>query len=553
MALEFVRQQVASQKVVIFSEVSCRYSKAVKKALQDLGCVYPADTAVYELDQLVDGPDLKRALEIITGQSTVPQVFIGAKYIGGADCIVDLERTGKLEEKLTNAGATLVTPDTISLCRQHADQIHREAQELNKQKEFGKATAKYKEYVLMNKKAEMMAKLLAANRPAKRTISTIEPPIFPVLPSQLHVPATAGGRKLVNARIQASIVAAVVSDAAAMGVQWVYDDDLRQELEATAIRGGACGLDFLDPPANIFFTYDSGRNSPYGEQALVLLKSLAENDGLHVQNYTRAFHDFFGGDWCGYRDASCSGFLSKFDEGFRYPDTGADDFQANCFTRVPALAALFAGHPHLEASVAAACVVTQGTPEAVAWGCLAARMLQHVLFGVHPMEAVVVAAETGLDANRLEASGVGVEVRRQAANLYPKCAGLISEVARRAKDCCRDVVSDLGMNCHIPNSFQTAVHAALHYAGLWDEGRTWAHPAQCLAACVRDTLKQGGCCASRATFAGALLAAYLAPWALREGGSGVPSEWEQKSVEAARARDYGRQICRVRQGSRARM
>ena len=84
----------------------------------------------------------------------------------------------------------------ISLCRQHADQIHREAQELNKMKEFGKATAKYKEYVLMNKKAEMMAKLFAANQPAKPTISTVEPPIFSVLPSQLHVPATAGGTEV---------------------------------------------------------------------------------------------------------------------------------------------------------------------------------------------------------------------------------------------------------------------------------------------------------------------------------------------------------------------
>ena len=152
-----------------------------------------------------------------------------------------------------------------------------------------------------------------------------------------------------------------------------------------------------------------------------------------MQNYTRAFHDFFGGDWDGYRDASCSGFLSKFDQGFEYPETGADDFQANCFTRIPALTGLFAGHPHLEAIVAAASAVTQATPEAVAWGCLAARILQNVLFGLHPSKAVVVAAGTGLGAHQLEPSGVGVELRRQAAVLYPKCAGLILEVARRAK------------------------------------------------------------------------------------------------------------------------
>ena len=198
-----------------------------------------------------------------------------------------------------------------------------------------------------------------------------------------------------------------------------------------------------------------------------------------------------------------------------------------------------------------------------------------------------------------------------------------------SQDRCQDVVSDLGMNCHIPNSFQvslivahtfvcmywternmfeykpnaltrslthtrsyshlnltlitkcylqhlnhnrnhdpnpnriantpsrqTATHAALHYAGRWDEGRTWAYPSQCLAACVRDALKQGGCCASRATFAGALLAAYLAPWAQRGVGSrggSVPSEWERKGVEAARAKECAREICRIRRGSRARL
>ena len=99
MALEFVRQQVASHKVVIFSEVSCRYSKSAKKALQDSGCLYPADMAVYELDQLVDGPDLKCALKIITGQSTVPQVNTKAgtryKTVNFCPSILSLARSSR--------------------------------------------------------------------------------------------------------------------------------------------------------------------------------------------------------------------------------------------------------------------------------------------------------------------------------------------------------------------------------------------------------------------------------------------------------------------------
>ena len=99
MALEFVRQQVVSHKVVIFSEVSCRYSKSAKKALRDSGCLYPTDMVVYELDQLVDGPDLKRALKIITGQSTVPQVNTKAstscKTINFCHSILSLARSAR--------------------------------------------------------------------------------------------------------------------------------------------------------------------------------------------------------------------------------------------------------------------------------------------------------------------------------------------------------------------------------------------------------------------------------------------------------------------------
>ena len=54
-----------------------------------------------------------------------------------------------------------------------------------------------------------------------------------------------------------------------------------------------------------------GRNSPYGEQALVLLESLAKEKQLDTMAYAQLFADTFGGDWHvekkGYRDASCKG------------------------------------------------------------------------------------------------------------------------------------------------------------------------------------------------------------------------------------------------------
>lgn len=47
------------------------------------------------------------------------------------------------------------------------------------------------------------------------------------------------------------------------------------------------GLEFLDPPRSPFYAYGTGRNSPYGEQTLALLRSLAESGGLHAVDYAQ--------------------------------------------------------------------------------------------------------------------------------------------------------------------------------------------------------------------------------------------------------------------------
>ena len=149
-----------------------------------------------------------------------------------------------------------------------------------------------------------------------------------------------------------------------------------------------------------------------------------------MDSYSHAFLDFFGGDWNGYCDASCSESLSKADQGFRFPEGGADDFQANCFTRIPSLVGMFAGDPRLDSIVAAAAVVTQATPEAVAWGCLAARVLQHVIFGAHPRDAVDMAVKTDLDPEQMLESRASLALLQRAASVYAECGARLKEAAQ---------------------------------------------------------------------------------------------------------------------------
>jgi hypothetical protein len=74
--------------------------------------------------------------------------------------------------------------------------------------------------------------------------------------------------------------------------------------QAQAAGESAYGLEFMEPCQSPSFTYEAGRNSPYGEQSLVLLRSLSCSQGLSCRVYAEAFSSAFGEGYEGYRDVS---------------------------------------------------------------------------------------------------------------------------------------------------------------------------------------------------------------------------------------------------------
>ena len=58
------------------------------------------DAKVYELDNMDNGADIQSALLDISGQRTVPNVFVKGKHLGGNDDTQAAARSGKLEEIL---------------------------------------------------------------------------------------------------------------------------------------------------------------------------------------------------------------------------------------------------------------------------------------------------------------------------------------------------------------------------------------------------------------------------------------------------------------------
>ncbi|KAL0535394.1 hypothetical protein IC582_029723 [Cucumis melo] len=100
-ALNEVKKIISTDPVVVFSKTYCGFCSSVKKLLTQLGARYK----VIELNQESNGDKIQSALAEWTGQTTVPNVFIGGKHIGGCDAVTEKHHRGQLVPLLTEAGA----------------------------------------------------------------------------------------------------------------------------------------------------------------------------------------------------------------------------------------------------------------------------------------------------------------------------------------------------------------------------------------------------------------------------------------------------------------
>ncbi|KAF2680355.1 glutaredoxin [Lentithecium fluviatile CBS 122367] len=74
-----VQSIIDENPVAVFSKSYCPYCRAAKQLLSESGAKF----YTIELDQVDDGSAIQSTLADITGQSTVPNIFIGQKHIGG--------------------------------------------------------------------------------------------------------------------------------------------------------------------------------------------------------------------------------------------------------------------------------------------------------------------------------------------------------------------------------------------------------------------------------------------------------------------------------------
>ncbi|KAK9733631.1 hypothetical protein RND81_04G080300 [Saponaria officinalis] len=104
LAMEVVNHLVEQKPLVIFTKSSCCMSHSVQQLLSSYG----ANATVYQLDDLPNEKEVEKALQRLGLKPTVPAVFIGQKFVGGAKEIISMQVQGRLTPMLKEAGAIWV-------------------------------------------------------------------------------------------------------------------------------------------------------------------------------------------------------------------------------------------------------------------------------------------------------------------------------------------------------------------------------------------------------------------------------------------------------------
>ncbi|XP_060622182.1 thioredoxin reductase 3 [Anolis sagrei] len=91
-----VRSMVTSHRVMIFSKTYCPFCRKVKDLFHSMSVEYSA----LELDKTDEGPSIQEVLLELTGQRTVPNVFVNGTHVGGCDQTFQAYQSGLLQSLL---------------------------------------------------------------------------------------------------------------------------------------------------------------------------------------------------------------------------------------------------------------------------------------------------------------------------------------------------------------------------------------------------------------------------------------------------------------------
>ncbi|CAI2357512.1 unnamed protein product [Caenorhabditis sp. 36 PRJEB53466] len=99
---ENIVNDIIQHKVMVYSKTYCPWSKRLKAILANYEI---DDMKIVELDRSNQTEEMQEILKKYSGRTTVPQLFISGKFVGGHDETKAIEEKGELRPMLEKAHA----------------------------------------------------------------------------------------------------------------------------------------------------------------------------------------------------------------------------------------------------------------------------------------------------------------------------------------------------------------------------------------------------------------------------------------------------------------
>jgi len=278
---------------------------------------------------------------------------------------------------------------------------------------------------------------------------------------------------------EAMVLASFVADALALGAHWIYDT---RQIDTRF--GRVTG--FLKPlPPTYHATKSRGDLTHYGDQTLVLLRSVSERGGFDEQHFSRCWREFFMA-YSGYFDGATKQTLKNLEAGKTGAAAASTSEDLAGAARIAPLVYCYRNEPDRLADRARRqTALTHNSPEVLAGADFFSRVACRVLRGLRPAVAMEqVATETAL----------GEPIK-----------GWIDAGLASASEDTRSTVRRFGQMCEITAALPATVHLIAKYEDRLEEG-------------LIENVMAGGDSAGRGLLAGLVLGAW-------GGRSAIPERW----------------------------
>jgi ADP-ribosylglycohydrolase len=283
----------------------------------------------------------------------------------------------------------------------------------------------------------------------------------------------------------AAVMGAFVADALSLGVHWVYNTRVIDK-KFGRVEG------YHDPLTSYHKGKQAGDFTHYGDQTMVLLESVIQEDGFDAYRFASSWRRFFS-DYSGYVDQATRTTLENMDAGNDLTASGSNSDDLAGASRLAALLPVYSDD--LVEFIAAArtqTAITHNNDEVIASAEFFARTVSAVLKGESPTTAIENVLNTDF------------------AN-HPIASLITLGMESRERDT-RQAIAAFGQACSIDGGLPGAIHLIARYSG---DFRT----------AMIENVMAGGDSSARGMLAGMVLCA-------AQGMQAIPEKWISEMTAA---------------------